>query len=196
MLKRLAIILFTFSFSYAQETKGEKDPEPVVDQSKQAEKTKKKTMEEALKNTIKNPGLFNIYQDTMSGKAYMLVKKDQLDKEFIHFVHGLNGQLNAGVFKGSYRGARIFKLKKYFNRIEFEVQNNAMYFDPKNPLSRSANANVSSAILASSVILSEENNEYLIDVDNFFLTESIHQISRGFVPVSYTHLTLPTTSFV
>ena len=49
-----------------------------------------------------------------------------------------------------------FKLKKYFNRIEFEVQNNAMYFDPKNPLSRSANANVSSAILASSVILSEE----------------------------------------
>ena len=52
----------------------------------------------------------------------------------------------------------------------------------KKPLSRSANANVSSAILASSVILSEENNEYLIDVDNIFLTESIHQISRGFVP--------------
>ena len=169
-------------FSYAQESKTEKDPGPVVNQSKQAEKTKKKTMEEVLKSTVKKPGLFNIYQDTTSGKAYMLVKKDQLDKEFIHFVHGLNGQLNAGVFKGSYRGAKIFKLKKYFNRIEFEVQNNAMYFDPKNPLSRSANANVSSAILVSSVILSEKNNEYLIDVDNIFLTESIHQISRGFVP--------------
>ena len=106
MLKRLAIIFFIFSFSYAQETKAEKDPEPVVNQSNQAEKTKKKTMEEVLKNTIKNPGLFNMYQDTTSGKAYMLVKKDQLNKEFIHFVHGLNGQLNAGVFKGSYRGAR------------------------------------------------------------------------------------------
>ena len=112
----------------------------------------------------------------------MLIKKDQLNREYIHFVHGLNGQLNAGVFKGSYRGAKIFKLKKYFNRVEFEVQNNAMYFDPTNPLSRSADANVSSAILASSKILSEKSSEYLIDVDNIFLTESIHQISRGFIP--------------
>ena len=47
---------------------------------------KKKTMEEALKNTIEKAGLFNLYQDTTSGKTYMLIKKTQLGKEFIHFV--------------------------------------------------------------------------------------------------------------
>ena len=36
--------------------------------------------------------------------------------------------------------------------------------------------------MASSSIVSEKNNEYLVDVDNIFLTESIHQISRGFIP--------------
>ena len=170
------------SFLYSQETKTEEGKPPSANQPKATEKPKKKTMEEALKNTIEKAGLFNLYQDTTSGKTYMLIKKAQLEKEFIHFVHGLNGQLNAGVFKGSYRGSRIFKLKKYFNRIEFEVQNNAMYFDPKSPLSRSSDANVSSAILASSLIVSEKNNEYLVNVDNIFLTESIHQISRGFIP--------------
>ena len=170
------------SLLYSQEAKAEEGKPMPAKQPKATEKPKKKTMEEALKNTIEKAGLFNLYQDTTSGKTYMLIKKAQLEKEFIHFVHGLNGQLNAGVFKGSYRGSRIFKLKKYVNRIEIEVQNNAMYFDPKNPLSRSSDANVSSAILASSLIVSEKNNEYLIDVDNIFLTESIHQISRGFIP--------------
>ena len=172
------------SILYAQETKAQENKVLTESKTKETEKTKKKTIEEVLKNTKELTGLFDLYQDTTNGKVYMLIKKSQIDKEFIHFVHGLNGQLNAGVFKGSYRGAKIFKLKKYFNRIEFEVQNNAMYFDPKNPLSRSSDANVSSAILASSTIVSERKNEYLIDVDNLFLTEAIHQISRGFVPGS------------
>ena len=103
------------SFLYSQETKTEEKKPAPANQPKATEKPKKKTMEEALKNTIEKAGLFNLYQDTTSGKTYMLIKKAQLEKEFIHFVHGLNGQLNAGVFKGSYRGSRIFKLKKYFN---------------------------------------------------------------------------------
>ncbi len=182
MVKLLVLTLTALSFLYSQETKAQNDQNAPSTETKKPEKPNKKTIEEILKNTIEKAGLFNLYQDTTSGKTYMLIKKDQLNKEYIHFVHGLNGQLNAGVFKGSYRGAKIFKLKKYFNRVEFEVQNNAMYFDPTNPLSRSADANVSSAILASSKILSEKGSEYLIDVDNIFLTESIHQISRGFIP--------------
>ena len=143
---------------------------------------KKKTMEEALKNTKEIPGLITMHQDTTNGKLYMLVKKDQLNQEYIHFVHGLNGQLNAGVFKGQYRGARVIKLKRYFNRVEFEVQNNSMYFDPTTPLHRSSDANVSTAILASSYIVAEKDGMCLIGVDNVFLTEALHQITRGFIP--------------
>lgn len=143
---------------------------------------KKKTMEEALKNKKEIPGLFTLYQDTTNGKLSMLISKEQLDKEFIHFVHGLNGQINAGVIKGGYRGSRVMKLNRYFNRIEFEVQNNAFWFDPDNPLSRAADANISTAILASSFIVAEKEGKVLIEIDNVFLTEALHQITRGFVP--------------
>ena len=182
MFKKLIIILSLFSFLFSQETNTNQEKTAQPNQSKPLEKPKKKTMEEALKNTKEFPGLFKVYQDTTNGKTYILVQKEQLEKEYIHFVHGLNGQLNAGVFKGSYRGSKVLKLKRYFNRVEFEVQNNAMYFDPKNPLSRSSDSNVSSAILASSPIVAEKGQACLIGVDNIFLSESLHQITRGFIP--------------
>ena len=182
MFKKLIIILSLFSFLFSQETNTNQEKTTQPNQSKPLEKPKKKTMEEALKNTKEFPGLFKVYQDTTNGKTYMLIQKEQLEKEYIHFVHGLNGQLNAGVFKGSYRGSKVIKLKRYFNRVEFEVQNNAMYFDPKNPLSRSSDSNVSSAILASSPIVAEKGQACLIGVDNIFLSESLHQITRGFIP--------------
>ena len=143
---------------------------------------KKKTMEEALKNKKEIEGLFTLYQDNENGKLHMLIKENQLGKEYIHFVHGVNGQLNAGVFKGNYRGARVFKINRYFNRIEFEVQNNSFYFDPESPLKKSAGTNISTAILASSFILAEKDGNILIEVDNIFLSEALHQISRGIIP--------------
>ena len=184
-MKKITILSFLFIFVvYGQEQLGQSKPSSGQVKAKPEEAPKKKTMEEALSKKIKIPGVFTLYQDEESGKLFMLLRKDQIDKEYIHFVHGLNGQINAGVFKGNYRGSRVFKLKRYFNRIEFEVQNNAMYFNPENPLSRSSDANVSTAILASSYIIAEKDGEVLIGVDNVFLSESLHQISRGIRPGS------------
>ena len=151
-----------------------------------------KPMEEALKNKKEIPGLITLYQDTSNGKMHMLLKSDQLNHEYIYFVHGLDGQIDAGVFRGSYRGARIIKFKRYFNRVEFEIQNISLFFDPENPLSRAADANVSTAILASAFIIGEKKGsgeygkqsdaEVLIDVDDVFLSEALHQITRGTAP--------------
>tara|TARA_B100000073_G_scaffold140648_1_gene115755 strand:- start:400 stop:2958 length:2559 start_codon:yes stop_codon:yes gene_type:complete len=174
-------LLIFFSFLIGQEPAGNGQTTAVkkTDASK-----KKKTMEEALKGKEAIEGLFTLYQGKEDGKLHMLIKSEQLKDEYIHFVHGLNGQLNAGVFKGNYRGARVFKLKRYFNRIEFEVQNNSFYYDPKNPISKSAGSNVSTAILASCPIVSEKDDQILIGVDNVFLSEALHQITRGFRPGS------------
>tara|TARA_B110000438_G_scaffold65133_1_gene65724 strand:+ start:2654 stop:5197 length:2544 start_codon:yes stop_codon:yes gene_type:complete len=181
MLKIFLSIVFAFSSMVAQNQPPLSQP-GVVGQIKPQEAPKKKSMEEALKNKKEITGLFTLYQDTTSGKLFMLVKKDQVNKEYIHFVHGVNGQINAGVFKGNYRGSRVVKLVRYFNRIEFEVQNNSFYFDSKSPLHRSSESNISTAILASSFIVSEKDGDVLIGVDNVFLTEALHQISRGFIP--------------
>ena len=182
MKSLLTTIIIIISFSMAQEKATSPGDTATVGESKPATPPKNKTMEEALKDKNEIQGLFTLYQDTTNGKLSMLIKKEQLEKEFIHFVHGLNGQLNAGVFKGNYRGTRVLKLNRYFNRIEFEVQNNAFWFEPEIPLSKSADANISTAILASAVIVAEKDGAVLIQIDNIFLSEALHQISRGFIP--------------
>ncbi|MBT3518931.1 MAG: DUF5117 domain-containing protein [Candidatus Marinimicrobia bacterium] len=182
MKSLLTTIIIIISFSMAQEKATGPGDTATVGEPKPATPPKNKTMEEALKDKNEIQGLFTLYQDTTNGKLSMLIKKEQLEKEFIHFVHGLNGQLNAGVFKGNYRGTRVLKLNRYFNRIEFEVQNNAFWFEPETPLSKSADANISTAILASAVIVAEKDGAVLIEIDNIFLSEALHQISRGLIP--------------
>ena len=179
MLRVLIVITFLFSSINGQGNVTPPTVTPDLTQQKPLDASKMKSMEEALKGKKEIPGLFKLYQDEKDGKLFMLIGSDQLNKEYIHFVHGLNGQINAGVIKGGYRGSRIFTLKRYFNRVEFEVQNTAFYYDPQNPLSRSSGSNISTAILASSIIISEKEGQVLIAVDDIFLTEALHQITRG-----------------
>ena len=156
MFKTIVITATALSLIFGQDPAAGQTTGATTGQNKPAEPPKMKPMEEALKNKKEIPGLFTLYQDTTNGKLFMLVKKEQIGKEYVHFIHGLNGQLNAGVFKGSYRGSTVITLKQYFNRIEFEVQNNSFYFDPENPLHRSSDSNISTAILAASYIVSKK----------------------------------------
>ena len=182
MRTKIINLLFIISMISAQSPADPSSDKASSD--KPLDSQKKKTMDEVLKGKKEIPGYFTMYQDTLSGKLFMLIKKEQFKSEHIHFVHGVNGQVNTGIIKGSYGRAKVFKLNRYFNRIEFEVQNNSMYFDPQSPLSRSAGANISTAILASSSIVSERDNEVLIGLDNILLNESLYQITRGVLPGS------------
>ena len=184
MKKGLFLLIYIISFLSSQEPSQTTESQVSTPPKPTADQPKKKTMEEALKNKKEIAGLFTMYQDTTNGKLFMLLKNNQLEKEYIHFVYGFNGHNNAGVNKGWPYYSRIIKLKKYFSRIEFEIQNNSFYFDPTNPLSRSAESNISTAILASSSIVSEKDGAMLIGVDNVFLTEALHQITRGVIPGS------------
>ena len=47
-------------------------------------------------------GLFNLYQDEKDGTTYILIKKDQMNKEFIYFTHTVDGVLDAGTFRRDY----------------------------------------------------------------------------------------------
>ena len=38
--------------------------------------------------------------------------------------------------KGSYRGSKIIKINKYYDKIEFTIENTKFYFDPENPLEK------------------------------------------------------------
>lgn len=150
-------------------------PKPKEDKPSIASKTK---------NCKRIPGLFTLFRDTNTGKSYLLIKKNQLDKEFIHFTYTENGVTDAGFHRGQFRGSRIFKIKKHFEYIDFEQQNTGFYFNPNSELSKSSNANISHSSLAYEKIMAsdEKTGEYLIDADELFLSEKLHQIKPSGFP--------------
>ncbi|NQZ78789.1 MAG: DUF5117 domain-containing protein, partial [Ekhidna sp.] len=160
----------------AQKKKKKKkgDPDPV-----EQKKEEKKTIESATKKHTKMEGLFTIYQDSTNGKIKMAIREDQLNKEFIYFGQVKDGVLEAGAFRGAYDGEFIFKINKYFNRLEFEKVNTSFYFDKNSALIRAADANISKAIMASEEIKVEDNGVYLIDADNLFVKETLTQVKSS-----------------
>jgi len=138
----------------------------------------KKTILELTRSSRKIEGLFTFFQDTVNGSVQMLIEKNQLNKEYIHFVHSLDGVVDVGHFRGAYKTSKIFEIRKYFNRLEFVSINTAYYFDPENPLSRAESANINAAVLTTLAISAtdDETGAMLLNVDDMFLSESLYQI--------------------
>jgi len=137
-----------------------------------------KTFAELTKGSTRYDGLFTIYQDTATGALQMAVKKDQIGKEYIYWSVTDEGALPAGSFRGAFGPNEVFAVRKNFNKIEFITQNTNFYFNPANPLSRAADANISPGLLASIEVVATDSatGEYLIKADDLFLTETLRQV--------------------
>lgn len=170
----LGALFFTTNTLQAQKKKKKK--EQVEETTKK--KTKEKTIDELVKSSEKLEGLFTIYRDTVNGSIQLLVSEDQLNKEFIYFTQVANGVTDAFSFRGAYRGSRIFTIQKYYDKLEFVYENLSYYFNPENALSKSSNANISEAPLASFKIEAHDTEKelYLIKASNLFLKETLSQI--------------------
>jgi hypothetical protein len=141
-------------------------------------------IDEQKKNTIAYEGLFTIYQDTTDGSTKFEINKDQLDKEFIYFGHTADGVTEAGQFRGAYQEDKIFKIERYFDKIEFVVQNTRYQFDAESALSNAEMANISNATLISEKILAEDDSTIIISGDPIFLSESMNQVKPSPSPRS------------
>jgi len=180
-LQRVLIVFLVLATTntFAFQKKKRKNRKNKTEQAAPKKKEdKKKTIAELVKTSKKIEGLFTIYQDTINGSIQMLVSKDQLKKEYIYFSQIADGVMDAGAFRGAYRGSKVFELNKYFDKIEFVAKNNAYYFDPNNPISKSANANVSEGIMASLKIEASDDKKgvYLIKANDLFLKETLSQV--------------------
>jgi len=137
-----------------------------------------------VKSSIAMEGLFTVYQDTTSGSTQMIINYDQIGKEFIYWGHTVDGVVQAGHFRGAYRDNKVFSIQRYYDRIEFVVENTSYHFDEDNALSKAAEANISRAVLVSEKIVAEdkETGRILINADPVFLTESFHQVKPSPIP--------------
>ncbi|MEM6643089.1 MAG: zinc-dependent metalloprotease [Bacteroidota bacterium] len=174
----LCLTLLASSVDAQKKKKKKKDVDKTEEVKKKKEE-KKKTIKSETKKHAKMEGLFTIYQDSTSGKIKMEINADQLDKEYMYFGQVKEGVLEAGLFRGAYGGEFIFKISKYFDRLEFERVNTSFYFDEDNPLKRASEANISKAIIASEKILVDADSSYLIDANNLFAKETLTRIKRS-----------------
>jgi len=135
---------------------------------------------EKTKGMSLQKGLFDLYRDTQSGELYMQISTEQFNKEYIHFTYTENGVIEVGHHRGSYRGSRILSFKRRYNQIDVVQHNTNYYFDPKNEVSKAANANISASILASEKIVAlDTSGAILVSADALFLTDKLHEINAG-----------------
>ena len=156
---------------------------PIFTEKNIEEEKKEDSFESFLEDLIYYPGLFDSYRNDNNGKVYLLLRKNQLDTEFIYFAHILDGIVQAGTWRGSYLDNGIIKFKKYFDQIRIERINTAYVFDKDNPLSKSNNANISNSLIDSIKIekSSELGDKHLIDITSLLLSENLSKI----IPAPY-----------
>ena len=81
------------------------------------EEEKDNDLEDFLEDLSHFPGLIDVYRNDDDGKVYFLIKKEQLEKEFIYFAHILDGIVEAGTWRGNYLDNGIIKFIKYYDQI-------------------------------------------------------------------------------
>ncbi len=181
------LLLFTQCSSTKKFSKKQKGKSAKALKAKGGKGKKTATIKSKTKNCKKVEGLFTIYQDTLTGKAYMVIKKEQLDKEFIYFSYAENGLVLTGHFRGAYRDNQVFKIRKHYNTIEFVKQNTSFYFDKNNAISKAAEANISQSILVSEKIIAKDTakDEYLLDANKIFISERLSKITPTPFPARF-----------
>ena len=164
-------LLSLLSLGFAEETDAEETEEEAPP-----------TIEEEVEGWTHFAGLFDLYQDPETGDLKMVIEVDDLDKEYIHFAQTKDGVLEAGHFRGSYRGEMVFRISKSFDKIEFVQENTSFYFNPDTELSRASEANISPSVLAAISIdatdfdENEDATRFLIDANDLFLDEVFAQV--------------------
>ncbi|WP_445711295.1 zinc-dependent metalloprotease [Flavobacterium sp.] len=182
----VCLFLFQIQTTEAQSRRKKKEKAAAEALAAKAKKTEKKTIEELVKQSKKIEGLFTIYQDTVNGSVQMLISEDQIGKEFIYFNQTADGTSDTGRFRGAYGNSIVFKIEKYFDKIEFVTQNTSFYFDPNNPISKSQDANLSNGNMASEKVLAHDEAKklYLISANDLFLKETLTQVKPSKFPTS------------
>ncbi len=139
-------------------------------------KTKKPGITEKIKSSKKTDGLFTLYQDTATGSVQLYIKKSQVGKEFIYQSFSMGGPTTLFLNQNMIRTTWLFTIKKAYDKIELSQVNTNFYYDPKNPVSKAANVDVSEAVFYSDKVAAEDDGGYLISADGLFLSEKLDQV--------------------
>jgi len=152
---------------------------------------KPKTVAEVLKDSDRSDGLFTLFRDRKTGDLRLQLSTAELDRRYLYFTYTENGVPAAGHFRGAFGlgEAKVFRISRFFDRVEFIVENTSYYFDPSKPIARAADANISHAVAYDQKIEAEdiERGVLVVNVNGLFLGESFNRVAPLPVPERKPH---------
>lgn len=172
-----SLIRCVFFFACLFALNAELDAQLFKKKNKEVSKTDSTKLDKNfLKSCTKMEGLFDIYQDSTNGSAYLSIKKEQLDKEFIYFSYSENGPIESWHVRGMFRENKVFTIRKHYEYLEFVTPNISYYYDDELAISKGKGANTSEAIWASLKIEKTKGDSYIVKADDLFLMEKVAMI--------------------
>ena len=183
-MKNHLIKIFILLFIASQGLVAEEKPIIADGDAASIEEKKETYIEELVEDFEEIPGFFTTFRDPEKNKIFLKINKDQLNNEFIYFAHALNGVASSGKVKGSYLDEGIFKIEKDYNYLRLSRVLTNYYFDEDSPLSNSKGANVSNSTFKVVEIMAENESgdEYLIDITDMLLSETLTPIMPIYSP--------------
>ena len=176
----LCAVVTTSAVCYAETEDGQ----PASAEEKEDKTDELKAISDIAEKCSRLDGLFTLLRDRSTGELYLQIDESQLGKEFIYFTYTESGVGGLGHFRGNFRDRRVFSIERDHQRLRFVFKPVRYHFDPQHPLHRSADANVSPAVVAAPKIVArdEEAGQYLIQADELFLKEVFHQVKSSSRP--------------
>lgn len=142
----------------------------------------KPSISDKIKSSKKIEGLFSFYRDTATASLQLYVDKDQLGKDFIYQSFSMGGPTALYLNQNMIRETWLFSIRKNNDKIEFLRKNTAFYYDPANPVSKAANADVAETVFHSEKIAASDSAGYLIPVDGLFLSNKLDAVKPVIPP--------------
>ena len=138
-----------------------------------SQKENKKTIDSLTVGMKVSKGLINTYQNSKN-QLFFEINKDILEKDFLIVTRfaqlpaNYSGYLNAG----SKTAEHVVEFEKKFNKILLREVSFNNLADSDDPISISVSENNFKPILASFDIKNSDENRYLIEVTNYFMSDS------------------------
>ncbi len=143
---------------------------PLAKQSKQSEL---KPFGEIVKNASVIKGLFTLYNNQETGKIYLEIKPEQLNKNYLSTMTMESGIGERGIYSGMPLQDYLFYFRRVNNNLHFVVRNVNFRVNPGSPQARSLDRSFSDSVLYSIPIKSihPQRKTILIDLGDLLLKD-------------------------
>ncbi len=144
---------------------------PTPEEEGDGDKTSFKPFEQVIKDTEKLEGLFTLYRHKQTGKLFLEVQPDQLNRNFLSTITLESGLGENGFYRGMPLGDFLFTFRRVNNSLQFVVPNVYFRAQPGQPVQRSVKQSFSDSVLDALPIKSihPQRHSFLVELGPLML---------------------------